>query len=237
MSPAHRTVVVLVASAVGLAVTISACVWQYQRGLAKDRLAADTASALKEAPIALSVHRVSEPDVRYRRVLARGTFVPGSTVLLDNQARGAQPGYLVFTALRLGEERQVVVKRGWVAGSLDRSILPDVPMPSGPVEIEGIALPPATRYFELGEVSLNERVWPHVTVARYEQRFGASFQPIVLEQQNDTGDGLSRDWPVPSGSASAKNYGYALQWGAMALLILGANVYYGIRRFRASRPA
>lgn len=237
MSPRGRIIVSLMASALGLAVTVTACVWQFERGRSRDKMATDMATARNEPAIVLSSHLVHEPDVRYRQLIARGTFVPGSTILLDNQPRGAQPGYVVFSALKLSDDRHVLVKRGWIAGSADRSVLPEVGIPAGPVEIRGMALPPVSRFYELGTVALSERVWPHVTVERFEERFGLPFQPIVLEQQTETPDGLSRAWMPPTAVSSAKNYGYALQWGGMALLIVGLNVYYGFRRYKASRTA
>lgn len=237
MSPRARGFVILLSSLLGLVVTVSACLWQLDRGRTKDRLVADMAAARNGAPIALSSHRLPESALRYRHATAKGEFVSGTTILMDNQPRGPQPGYLVYTALKLAGGGHVVVKRGWVAGSPDRSVLPEVRTPSGELDIDGIALPPPAKFFELGTVSLGEAVWPHITVSRYEERFGLGFQPIVLEQHSDTGDGLVREWQTPSETGSAKNYGYALQWGGMALLIVGLNVYYGIRRFKASRSA
>ena len=49
-------------------------------------------------------------------------------------------------------------------------------------------------------------------------------------------DGRVREWPQPA-IGSAKNYGYAFQWGAMFILILGLHVYFYIRRRAQARAS
>ncbi|MBI1395457.1 MAG: hypothetical protein GC151_05710 [Betaproteobacteria bacterium] len=226
-----RLTVTLIALA-GLAITVSACIWQYGRGREKDRIAAEAEAGSRSGLVDLDVAPVSEPALRFRRIRARGIMLPHTTILMDNQPHGSQPGYLVFTAMRLQDGRNIVVKRGWIAGSLNRSELPKVPVPDGTVQIEGVALPPSYRFLELAHASLDGPVWQNVTVARYEQRFGLHFEPLVFEQHSDSGDGLVRDWPKPA-SGSAMHYGYAFQWGSMATLIVILYVYFTFRK----RPA
>lgn len=224
-----RTFVLWALTLAGLAVTGSAAVWQYQRGQERDRVAEEAQAAALAAPVVIGAARLEEPQVRYRRVVARGQFIGGDTVLLDNQNRGPQTGYVVFTPLRLADGGHVVVKRGWIAGSPDRSKLPVISTPEGVVEIEGVALPPNRRFLELSSDQLSKTVWQNVTVERFAARFGLDFQPLIVEQHGAPSDGLTRDWQQPT-SGSAKNYGYAFQWAAMFLLILGYHVYIRTRR-------
>jgi surfeit locus 1 family protein len=102
--------------------------------------------------------------------------------------------------------------------------------------VGGLALPPSGRFLEFRETPLTAAVWQNVTVDRYGQRFGLDFQPLVLEQHSDTADGLLRDWPKPA-SGSAKHYGYAFQWGAMAILILVLHAIFLYRQLKKTRPA
>lgn len=224
-----RAVLLTVLSLAGLGVTGSAAVWQYQRGQERDRIAEEAQAAAVAAPVVIGAARLDEPQVRYRRVVARGEFIAADTVLLDNQSRGAQTGYVVFTPLRLTDGGHVVVKRGWIAGSPDRTKLPVITTPAGTVEIEGLAHPPNRRFLELSADQLTKTVWQNVTVERFAARFGLDFQPLIVEQHSALSDGLTRDWQPPT-SGSAKNYGYAFQWAAMFLLILGYHVYIRTRR-------
>jgi surfeit locus 1 family protein len=231
-----RTLLVVLATVVGLIVTGTAGVWQFQRGVEKDRIGAAAERASAASPVTIGARRVVEHDLRFRRIRAVGQFVPGSTILLDNQMHGSRPGYVVFTALRLNEGGHVVVKRGWIEGSPDRRKLPDVKTPEGAVEILGVALPPNRRALELSSDVLSKPVWQNVTVERYTARFGLEYQPIILEQHGEAPDDLVRDWPQPA-VGSAKNYGYAFQWGAMFILILGLHVYFYIRRRNQARAS
>jgi surfeit locus 1 family protein len=143
---------------------------------------------------------------------------------------------VVYTPLQLdGSALHVLVKRGWVAAPLDRSRLPDVATPDGPVVVDGLALAPNSRFLELSpQASVDGAVWQNVTVDRVAQATGLAFQPIVLEQHSPAPDGLLRDWPTPV-AASSKHYGYAFQWGAMAVTIVVLDVVFLVRR--RPRPA
>jgi surfeit locus 1 family protein len=218
------------AALLGLALTASACIWQWGRGLEKDRIEAQLGAAADGARIALGAQPVAEQAVRYRRVVARGEFVPEAVVFLDNQVRGTIPGYVVFMPLRLGDsQRHVLVKRGWVAAPADRAIEPSVRTPSGQVELAGVALPPSARFLELSASTQAGRLWQNVTLDRVAAASRLAFQPLILEQQGEFDDGLVRDWPRPA-HGSAKHYGYAFQWGAMAVTIVILYVVLNVRR-------
>lgn len=225
------------AALLGLALTVSASIWQYGRGREKDRIADAIASANAAAVMSLGAVPVAEDVARYRRVRADGEFIADSLVLQDNRSRGATPGYEVFMALRVaGSAMHVLVKRGWVAGNLDRTRLPAIVTPAGVVEIEGIALPPNVRFLELSHGSMSGTVWQNVTLQRFAARFPQPLQPFLLEQHSTLADGLARDWFAPA-NGSARHYGYAFQWGAMATLIVILYGYFLIRRFRSPPPS
>jgi surfeit locus 1 family protein len=227
-----RRLVPTVAALLGLFVTISACFWQYGRGQYKDRLAADIEAANRAAVMTLTGEPVSEERMRFRRVKARGSFRSDTLILQDNQTHGTVPGYHVYMALRLsGSDRHVLVKRGWIAGSLDRSTLPTVRTPLEEVTVEGLALPPHPRFLELSSATRAGRVWQNVTLERVESAYGLAFLPLILEQRSELDDGLVRQWPTPA-SGSATHYGYAFQWGAMAALIVMLYVWFHVRRPR-----
>ncbi len=219
-----------------MALTVSASVWQYGRGREKDQIAAAIASANASAVMTLGAVPVAETVARYRRMRADGEFVASSLVLQDNRSHGATPGYEVFMALRIaGSAMHVLVKRGWVAGNLDRSRLPIIETPPGPVRIEGIALPPNARFLELSHGSMAGTVWQNVTLERFATHFSQPLQPFLLEQHSVLDDGLARDWALPA-NGSARHYGYAFQWGAMATLIVILYGYFLFRRLRPSPP-
>lgn len=213
-----------------LALTVSACLWQYGRGQAKDRIAARMAADAAGARFELGAQPVNESAVHFLHVSARGQFVADALLFLDNQARGTVPGYVVFMPLRIaGSPMHVLVKRGWIAAPRDRSVEPAVATPGGEVTVEGLALPQNSKYLELSTDTRAGRVWQNVTLERVAAATRLDFQPLILEQSSALDDGLVRDWPKPT-SGSAKHYGYAFQWGAMAVLIL---IFYVVLHVRA----
>lgn len=222
-----------VAALLGLLLTVSACLWQYGRGQDKDRIAARMAND-SAARIELGAQPMDEASLRFLRVRTRGEFLAEALLLLDNQVRGTVPGYVVFMPLRIaGSQMHVLVKRGWIAAPQDRTAEPTVRTPSGEVVVEGLALPPNSKFLELSSDTRAGRVWQNVTLERVTAQTGLSYQPLILEQSNALDDGLERDWPKPA-SGSAKHYGYAFQWAAMAVLIV---IFYVILHVRARNPA
>ncbi|MCW5625300.1 MAG: SURF1 family protein [Burkholderiales bacterium] len=226
-----------IVAALGLTLTVSACVWQYGRGREKDRITETLAAANEAGVVALGAMPVRSESVRFRQVSATGVFIPATLVLQDNQSRGPQPGYHVFMALRIGDgPTHVLVKRGWIAAGFDRTQLPMVTTPDGIIEVSGLALPTNSRFLELSADTQAGSVWQNVTLDRFATRFGIDLQPLILEQHSTLDDGLVRQWPRPA-SGSATHYGYAFQWGAMATLIVILYVYFALRRPRASAPS
>ena len=149
-------------------------------------------------------------------------------MFLDNKVRDGKVGYEVVTPVRLGESQlHVLVDRGWVKAPPTRSELPSVTTPSGPVRVEGIALPPPSRFVELSEQTVTGRVWQNLRFDRYGEAYGVDLQPVLIQQHNDMGDGLVRVWSRPDTGVDVHR-GYALQWftmsGAIAILYIVLNV-------------
>ena len=165
---------------------------------------------------------------------ASGTFDPNGLVLLDNRVRSGQAGYEVVMPLRIEGEggMHVLVNRGWVKGSGDRSQLPQVVTPAGAVHVTGLALVPGKHIYELSPQTPAGTVWQNLSLERYREQKSYALQPIMLQQTNDTGDGLVREWPTPARSIDVHR-SYAVQWFALALLIAIAYVGFALRRVPA----
>jgi cytochrome oxidase assembly protein ShyY1 len=103
---------------------------------------------------------VAADTVMYRPVLLRGTFDTAHTVLLDNRPHMtngvSQPGFEVLIPLVLEgaggpSGRAVLVNRGWLPRDpVDRTRIAPTTTPAGEVQVEGIAVPHASRVFSLG---------------------------------------------------------------------------------------
>jgi surfeit locus 1 family protein len=213
---------------VGVVATAYLGDWQLRRAAYKAELQQRLDFAAQQSPIHLSAQPVRTEDVAFYRVEAEGQFRGDLTILLDNRVHNGVVGYEVVTPLKLQQGTQtLLVNRGWVAAPPTRSETPAIMTPSGTVRLEGIALPPPGKVFQLSSVPEAGQVWQHLSLDRFRERYRIELQPIVLEQRSDTGDGLIRDWPRPD-TGIGKHRAYALQWfimsGAIFLLYTVSNV-------------
>ena len=203
--------------------------WQLDRAKQKEALAIQQ-EQLARQPAARLEHEIPPVEaLEQRQVEARGHFEPDAVVWLDNRIRGGIVGYEVVMPLRIGRSgARVLVNRGWVAGTGDRRRLPEVATPSAELEVRGRAVIPGKRIYELGADAPEGRVWQNLTIDRYRARLGIDVLPFMIEQANDTGDRLLREWPAPDRGADT-NRSYAVQWFALAALIAAIYVYWSFR--------
>ncbi|MDX1373997.1 MAG: SURF1 family protein [Burkholderiales bacterium] len=217
---------------------VAACValgnWQLGRAASRRALAAAHEAALQAPPVALPARPIDASAYALRRVAVHGSFVASHTVYLDNRVRHGRVGYEIVTPLRQsGSALHVAVLRGWVPGTGRRSELPRVRTPAGEQRIEGVALAGIPQRLELGRSQPEGRVWQNLTLERLSAATGLAFQPVLLEQRSELGDGLARDWPR-RGAGAEKNENYALQWYSLAMLCV---VLWVVLSFRRDAPA
>jgi len=214
------------------ALTVSLGDWQLRR--AEEREGAQRQlDARTAAPVAiLPAQPVDAAEWAWRRVSARGEYAAAHSILLDNRVLDGRVGYQVLTPLRIaGSDMHVLVDRGWAPQGRTRADLPRIPMPAGPQEVEGIAVVPPGRAFELDGAAPTGAVWQHLILERYRERTGLALQPIVLQQTGDVDDGLIRRWGRPDAGAD-KNRAYALQWYVFAALTVILYVALNLKRIR-----
>lgn len=221
-----RRIVPTAAAVLGVVLTAYLGNWQLQRAAYKSEMQARIDLAARAPALRIPAQPAKGETFWYRRAEGTGRFVPEATILLDNRVRGGIVGYEVMTPLRLqGSALHVLVNRGWVKAAQSRAQLPQIPTPAGEVSVEGMALPPVARFVELSDRVETGPVWQNLKFEQYAQRFGLALQPLVLQQHNDLGDGLSRDWQRPDAGVD-KHRAYALQWFVMSAVI--AIIYLAI---------
>jgi surfeit locus 1 family protein len=217
-----------VAAALGIAVTVSAGVWQLSRADEKARRQAQLEALRREPPVTVATSALTESDLLYRRVRAVGSFAPEHTVYLDNRLRRGVPGFEIVTPFRIGDsERFVAVNRGWIAGNPRRDTLPEVKTPAGPLTVEGTVVP-AQRVYQFEHAGPEGKVWLSFSVDRMRKESGLDLQPLLVQQESAQDDGLERVWERPD-SGRDKHLAYAFQWFALAFVILVSYVLLGFR--------
>jgi surfeit locus 1 family protein len=212
--------VTTLAAAAAIALTLALANWQVGRAHEKEAVAARLELRAKDPPLWLTAAEVKAQDIEWRRVTARGRFEPAHAVLIDNRVRGGVAGYHVVMPLALeGGNRYVLINRGWVAGTGERSRLPEIRTPAGTVEVTGLAVVPSRRFLELAPAAIEGKVWQNLTLDRYRDAVGIPLQPFVIRQDSSLDDGLVREWDPPDLGVNT-HYGYAFQWLALGATVL-----------------
>jgi cytochrome oxidase assembly protein ShyY1 len=182
-------------------------------------LAAKSAAALEE----------------WQRVSLSGTWMSAQTVFLDNRVHEGQAGYNVLTPLQLDDAGGVViVNRGWISVGASRAQLPVIETPEGHVSVTGLTQRPDLKGFHLDDSKETRPVWLRADPERFAAKLGTAVSPLILFQENDSHDGLLRDWPRPDLGVDMHK-AYALQWFVFAAIALGLSLFFGWRQWRRRR--
>ncbi|MEN9842552.1 MAG: hypothetical protein RLZZ612_381 [Pseudomonadota bacterium] len=236
--------VILFAAVLGCSTTASLGFWQLRRAAMKEAIRDSIVEkqALRPLTHADVSHLPTQlpQDLIHRHVLWRGKWLNQATVFLDNRVMDKRTGFYVVTPLQLeADGRVILVQRGWVARDFqDRTRVPDVPTPTGVVEIFGRLAPPPSKIYELGNDGVG-RIRQNVDIAVIAPTLQAELFLASLVQLDapTVSDGLLRSWPVV-GTDVHKHYGYAFQWFALCTLIIVLYVWFQIisprRRVRSS---
>lgn len=211
-----------------LPLTVALGFWQLHRAAEKrEILAADDAKANTDpVPFRAALANV---DKRFLRVWATGEVDNGRTFLADNRVRHGRPGYEVVSPFRDAESgRWLLVNRGWIAGGLDRNVVPAVPPLAGVVTLTGYLYQSPSKAFVLGEDRWQAGQWPQIVQVvepeLLQERLGESLFPYVLRLENSASPGLETGWELVN-LAPGMHIGYAVQWFAMAVALLILTIF------------
>ncbi len=224
----------LVAAAAGCALFVALGNWQSRRAEEKVEAQRRIDALATAVPSGLPATLVAASEYAGRRVTVRGEYVPRHSVFIDNRVHKGVAGYHVVTPFRIdGADLYVLVNRGWVAAGPRRDQLPEVVAAMGLQTIEGLAVLPSGRAYELAPDATPGPVRQHLDIERIGAETGLRLQPLVVQLASDAKDGLVRAWERPDAGANTHR-AYALQWYALALLTAIVYVVLGFRRVAAA---
>jgi surfeit locus 1 family protein len=215
----------------GLALFVSLGRWQLERADEK-RLLLESfergGARLQELPAGLS------PVERYQHLRARGRYDPARQFLLDNMTWDGQAGFRVLTPLLLEDGRTLLVDRGFVPGSGDRSRLPDIAVPGSLREVTGRADTLPRPGIELESPPATG--WPRIVSFPRIEEIGAALErpvfPQVLLLDASQPDGYLRQW-APATMGPDRHLGYAVQWFGFAIVTC---ILWVLLSFRTKEP-
>ena len=198
-------------------------VWQLGRAAEKRQQAIDLAAQGELAAFTLGPELVSPEPLRYRRLMATGTFDADGQILLEARRHAGKTGFHVVTPLRIsGGDTRILVNRGWIPADAHGDPTP-APVPQGPLTVTGnthIPAPPALALHagEDAAIAWGGR-WPYLTIDLYRATITHPVQPVVILSDPSDPAGFVRDWPKEM-PKEGMHIGYAVQWFAFALIAL-----------------
>jgi surfeit locus 1 family protein len=226
--PARRFWLVTGAVVTGIAVTLALGAWQMSRAAQKLALHASIEQRQALPPVSQRELLASRngADLLHRIVVLRGTWLGDRTVFLDNRQMQGKVGFFVVTPLRPeGTNAIVLVERGWVQRNfLEREKLPAIPTAAGVVELRGRLAPPPAKLYEFAGAASGP-IRQNLDLAQFRAETGLPLLDFAVQQIGGPSGGLLRDWPEPA-SGVETNYGYAVQWWALSILIAILYVWF-----------
>ena len=210
--------------------------WQLDRAQQKEAIQSTYTAHAALPPVPVTAVDMTDPGSRYRKVIAEGRYDGRYQILLDNQVQGGQPGFHVFTPLRIpGKAEAILVNRGWVPLEGSRQQLPAIAVTEAAVMVRGRLAQPANPGLRLGEPEASDLDWPrivsYVDYERLAAELGYPLAPAVILLDPEAEQGYRRKWrPLASGFGPERHTGYAVQWFSLAVTLVGISIVVNTRR-------
>lgn len=170
--------------------------------------------------------------LQYQPIRVQGHFIP-VVFLYDNQHYHHQVGYHVISPLMVSSDHVILVDRGWVPGDVTRRSFPSINTPSHRIHIQGSVYYPSKNNWLLGQslekVKTNLVVVELIDTQLISQFLHKTVYPFIIRLAKHEMHGFQREWTVVS-MPPQRHQGYALQWFAMALIVLIVMVVLNIKK-------
>lgn len=201
--------------------------WQLSRGQEKQALLQSYAERRAAQPLSVA-QLAAVADPAFRRVQLRGEFDAGHSVLLDNRMRDGKAGVELLQPFHDQASGQwLLLNRGWLPWP-DRRTPPAFTTPDQPLNINAWVYVAPGETFQL-HADPAAAQWPRLLTALHPQALWAELERsgFAFELRAEAGPATyETQWPVVA-MGPEKYVGYAVQWFAMALALLGLYLYLG----------
>ncbi len=220
-----------------LPLLIALGMWQVGRSEEKRILFTQQEQGLASSEtIQLSADIENNLDViRYKKVKAAGYYDQAHQFLLDNQINAGKPGYFVLTPFMLpGENKAVLVNRGWVPLNPDRSVLPELQMKTEQLIVIGRINRFPSVGLKLAGAEIPAEGWPSVLqvidTQVLEKKLAYSLFPFLIELDKDQPEGFKREWQKAAMMLPEQHTAYAFQWFALAFVLTLVFIWYSFKK-------
>jgi surfeit locus 1 family protein len=206
--------------------------WQLERRAGKHRANAELRAALAAPPRALGDSLPASPPNGV--VAIRGRYDPARHLLLGGRTHEGEPGVLVYTPLLLRGGGAVLVRRGWLPARDPAEAHPERSAEPGERVVRGLAepFPPPRRGAAVRPLpgdSGGVLVALHLDREALAPRLPYLLAPFTVRELPGPGvpDLPVRSAPPPLDEST--HLGYAVQWFALAAVVLAGSGFLAAR--------
>lgn len=212
--------------------------WQFNKAMMKQGLQQQYDLNARQHDAVLPDEFENLEALRYKNILVRGEYLTQYQILLDNQVEGEVAGYHVITPLSLaGQNRVVLIDRGWIAALPNHTDLPAVETPAGEQAVRGQIWVPSQKFFSLQpESKISNRwhtLWQNMDMESYAKVAPFEVVPVVLRMSPDNAGGFIRNWVRPDDRIET-HLSYAYQWFGFAFAAAAIYLFVSFRRGKSS---
>ena len=234
-------------------VLVSLGLWQLDRADEKRVIDQGVNDAIAKSALQLNNADLTKLESEiYRTAVITGRYDTKQQFLLDNRTHNGKPGYHVLSPFLFENnipnktnQYGVLINRGWIGYSGTRDQIADITIDNEVTKITGSikkvprsivlkdktdnisssALVFKTENKQLAGLSLIQSV----QLDSLEQTLSYELLPVIIELDNTLNNGFVREWQPYYGSIDKHN-AYALQWFAMASILLFLFIKLNIRK-------
>ncbi len=216
---------ILLFVAVFLPLTVVLGFWQLDRAEQKREILA--AQLSQQSLPAIENHNWrQDPENHLRAVNLSLNFDAERYMLLANRMRNGRVGYEVLGIAYLSDDEgmPVLVNRGWVQASLDRSELPEISQPQETSRVAGYYYCPQPNSM-ISQSTEYSGEWPALVYdldqEAVDQIFEPAQRPLPCEVRIDSASPLAllAEWEIVNQKVET-HIGYAVQWFSMAIALI-----------------
>ena len=219
-----------------LPLLIALGIWQLGRSEEKRIILGQQEQGLASSEIIkLSPAMVDNVDaLRYKKVQVTGHYDQARQFLIDNQISAGKPGYFVLSPFVLqGENKAVLVNRGWIPLNQDRSVLPDLQIKKEQTVVTGRINRFPSVGIKLAGAEIPTEGWPSVLQVVdsqvLEKKLAYSLFPFQIELDNGLPEGFKREWQATTMMLPEQHTAYAIQWFALAFVLTLLFIWYSCK--------
>ena len=199
--------------------------WQMNRSKEKQRLLDSYEQAPTLPALVYSEVGSDWENYRFRKIELNGYYDEQHQVLLENQVRNRQTGYMVLTPFYVeNENRVVMINRGWVSQAAGAGEIPAVPVSTDRRRLIGLINHPPEVGMRIGSLDDSKAGWPKIVPYMDTDwlalQLGVEINPWVILLDENGPDGYIREWMPSVRMPPEKHKGYAFQWYSLAIALI-----------------